>query len=221
MRLSSPRDADSIPSRPISRQLGERANPQTHHRLRRHGLRRLAVPARPAYRAGNAGKRHRQGDRPASPRAGQRADRRRRSRPGPSRRLSHRLGVAAGSASPCAQRQPAARRRRARRGRSARRFPRHQPRPAEALSLRDSRRAGPRRFRPAFRLALHPRPARRRGHAAGRRRLVGHPRFQQFRDAGAPRATSVRTVFDLRVQRGRAGRCRPTKMGLSIAASRD
>ena len=48
--------------------------------------------------------------------------------------------------------------------------------------------------------------------------LLGTHDFSSFETAGAPRATSVRTVFDLRVQRGRAGDCpnfRPTKMGLS------
>ena len=48
--------------------------------------------------------------------------------------------------------------------------------------------------------------------------LLGTHDFSSFESSGARRATSVRTVFDLRVERGRAGDCpnfRSTKMGLS------
>jgi tRNA pseudouridine38-40 synthase len=48
--------------------------------------------------------------------------------------------------------------------------------------------------------------------------LLGTHDFSSFETAGAPRADSIRTVFDLSVQRGRAGDCpnfRSTKMGLS------
>jgi tRNA pseudouridine38-40 synthase len=54
--------------------------------------------------------------------------------------------------------------------------------------------------------------------------LVGTHDFSSFESAGAPRATSIRTVFDLSVRRGRAGDCpnfRSTKMGLSPSVAPD
>ena len=56
-----------------------------------------------------------------------------------------------------------------------------------------------------LRLALRPRPARRRSDAPGRGRLVGHARLPQLRDRRCARPTSVRTIFDIFVRRGRAG----------------
>lgn len=56
------------------------------------------------------------------------------------------------------------------------------------------------------------------------RSLVGKHDFRSFQTSGAERASSVRTVFDLRVERGRAGGCefdilpKPSRAGQLNAA---
>ena len=85
------------------------------------------------------------------------------------------------------------------------RVPSHQPRRPQTLPLHDPRRAGPRRLSPAFRwhyvYGRLDAEAMQRAAAA----LLGTHDFSSFETSGAERKTSVRTVFDLSVERGRAG----------------
>ena len=137
--------------------------------------------------------------------AGQRPDRRRRPRPGPGRRAfapkpSCRRTCCCGRSTPnCRTTWPCSTWPRSPTTSTPSRNAR-----AQALSLRDPRRAGPRRLSPPLRLAhtaagSMPRPCTARPQA-----LVGTHDFSSFETSGSHRETSVRTVFDTRVCERRA-----------------
>ena len=105
---------------------------------------------------------------------------------------------------PGAKRRPARRHRGARSLRDARWFSPHASGPAQTLPLSDPRRAGSGRISPPVLLAFQPRPAGCRGHAPLRRCRLSASTISAVLKPPAPgRKDSVRTIFDLSIQRGR------------------
>ena len=81
-------------------------------------------------------------------------------------------------------------------------FHAHPRRAAQALPLRDPRRPGPRRLRRGY--AWHvPAGSTPRAMQRAAAALLGTHDFSSFETTGSPRATSVRTVYDLEIERGR------------------